>query len=355
MSFLKDLVSFFDFGGIDIGSLTTASVKESYLMGKQNDYNSALQKDADKRAFDYGQSAQRSAALNQIFGLQSAGLSPALASSAQFSAGPSISGSSNGVSIPSGGDSLGTLFGFLNQTKLANAQSKLLTAQADNINFDIGEKYGERLVLNQMAQDFMEKEIKSGSEFSDAYRKILSDNTAVTGGSARALAYWQQFASNKDDAQARSIANSFVNEVYAQKKTNGAARILAELPHRELQKFAMDLTLNNASVANIISQTDVNNAQLREIAAHTHQMLTESDFKYHKDFAAMWKNGDYSAAAASLFASALESASGAAGFAVGARAANGKAPRANMAPTSKKAFTNLNKLSPLKNVSQSVK
>lgn len=301
------------------------------------------------------QQNQRDAGINQVFSLKNAGLSPALASNGNFSA---IQTSPLAAGLAQAPNMLEAAQIAQNQ-RLVDAQSNLLDAQAENVNFELGEKFGERLALDSTARNFLLDEIKSGSKWSPAYQKILSDNNAITGGTMRALVYWQSFLNTNDSGKAQSIANAFVNEVYRQKSENGAARILATMPHRDLQKFAMDLTLDNARVANVLSETDVNKATMPHLAADTYRMLTEADARYHKDFAAMWQKSDFSALAASLFASALQSAATGAGFYFGAKGAGfgARAAAGRLAPTTKKGFDSISKLgkttSPLVSLSQS--
>lgn len=308
------------------------------------------------------QQNQREAGLNHVFSLKNAGLSPALANNGNFSpvqTSPLAAGLAQAPNMFEAAQ-------IAQNQKLVDSQSNLLDAQAENVSFDIGEKYGERLTLNSLARSFMVDEIKSGSKWSAAYQKILADNSAITGGTMRAISYWQNFLNTNDLGKAQAIANSFVNEVYRLKLNNGAAKILSTLPHRDLQRFAMDLTLDNARVGNILSSTDVNKSTLPHLAADTYRLLTEADARYHKDFAAMWQKSDFSALAASLFASALQSAAtgaglyfGAKGVSFGARAATG-----HLAPTTKKGFDTLfktgfegkrlgKKTSPLESLSQS--
>lgn len=317
--------------------MAVASVLAALAAGQmQTWYQDRLQDENTADAYQRNQQAQRNSPLNTLSGIRAAGMNPALASGGSFSTPQTNALPVSQSQIPN----FMEMAKIQQEQKLVDAQANLMNSQAIGNDLANADRLAEQYFLGETARQFMQDEIKSGSKYAPAYRAILANSQALSGGSAKALRYWNQFVNEKDAGEAQAIANEFVNEVYRNQKSNGAAKILATVPHRDLRRFAMDMVKMNAETANLNAGTNLTQSQIKEVAAHTYEMLTSADWQYHKDFAAMWKNEDFSTAAAALFSSAVNAAATGAGLYVGAKGlgAAGRFASGRMAPTSKKGF-----------------
>lgn len=297
-------------------------IANSALQAQQAQYN----KEAQDSAFAQSLEAQSMAPANYAGGLRSAGLPLSLAMHGSFQPATSP----NPLPVSSHPVNIASSMAALEQ---AAAQTKLVEAQADNLNADTESKEIEN--IHKRDEDFsIDANLRgqlevwanddSNPQRQAAANLMLDSNELYTKGTAEGIKLWNTVVDSNDRLATDLVVREFERLLKLEMKDNGALASLAKVPNLDVAKLAREIVLLEKDASKVSSETDVNIARLDEIAAHIRELIESADLKYSEDLVKQFKNKDKSAVFINLTSKAVNAAAAGAGFGIGSRAA-GKA------------------------------
>ena len=276
--------------------------------------------------------------------LRAAGLSPALATSGNFTA--------TGVSNPAGTASsapTGTAPDFAasllagKQIALLDAEKRNLDAQtdankasanknnaeADSINLDV--KHGKSFdSAVSPAFTSMLTEMKDSTEnpfMKGILEEFIGNNSEIDLGTLKAFnSLWFDFSQKERDRELDFIAKEMDKKVISMQYSNGAAEALADLSKAQRMQIYRNMALQTAQISSLNAETSLTEDKRNAIKASVEKLGQETLSILHHDPAAMWNAGEISALGVMLGYEGIKSAMAAGGFAVGASTVGRAAP-----------------------------
>lgn len=291
-----------------LGNLLMSSIEqENYVRNQQ-------------RNFELGQRAQREAGTNQKISMQNAGISPAAMLGGDFSP----------AAIPNSPLQNKALNVDAMAGALAGQEIRLKAAQADQQEIVNNRMRDEDIAYNEGMTDQFKAIIKQFNEegstdAANVYQAMLDGmkqrGDSFTKGSFDGWNNAIKMIGSANEQTKRFYQERFESAVIRQKLNTPEAidaqamfgkgtydKLLAEISKIDIDK-AVAVTTAQRNTAEVLKVS----AQLGEIQANVSKLLSESawydvnsDAKYHSDFAAMVRNGDYGQAATAFTASVLQ-------------------------------------------------
>lgn len=295
-----------------------------------------------QRNFQLSQAAQLNATPLAVAGYRMAGLAPSLMTSpASAAATPSAPlGSSPSPNFE--------LAQSVASNRLSSAQSELLEqqARAQELQNNALEDENSTVDLNLrrwLNQNVDSEKLDEGTK--NFYRNLLQ-LPAFSIGSLRGLDGYFNLSKKQDDVIANHFEKDFLTRVNQENIKNQVPQWLSKMPEKQYNEVMARIGQMMANTLLMSSETALNSDKADELRSQTAKNYQDLTGEYHKDFAAMWENKDYTALFVRLAAGALETALGVvpevllfkgAGVASKAASAAGASKAASAAGTSSKA------------------
>ena len=261
------------------------------------------------------QDAQRNAAANEVAGLKLAGLSPVLANGSAAATVPSAPAPQREpVKLETA-----ALANLAVQTSLIEAQAQKTKAETAEINQRVGEKQTAGMTWSHnLERLYSQMADRSEKDEDKAYYESMANEAREAGQYATAagdaLKGFQQLEAEGYESRER-ILRSRVGALVAESQFNEAAKhsdfleALRELPARESNKVVAEIAKFGADKENLealkslaTSQTELNQAQKRQVEA-----MAEKLESYN--LPSLLKKGDYRGFAAAIIGLLIEGVS----------------------------------------------
>lgn len=323
--------------------MSLLSPLENFLNIPSDTVRSEIQQDFNESEFrhntDYStQKAQENYAFQarngmamQVQGAKNAGVSPlaALGQSASFTPTAAAAKGVDMSAKTTGGDSLSDLSVLGASIKNLLAQANKSEAEATKVEIENKRLEDEDATIQANLQRYfasLEEKYKNEPEKLEALKTLGSSDMSASYGSLQGMREFSKLSAELPQNE-RDIAEAkFEKLLYKEMVNNEAFKDKANMPRLEFEKMAQDIFKTAQEVVNLRlqalniaqdtstkkSQEDLNYASIEKLAQEVIHL-------YHGDWAAMWKNSDYSAMFIRLAAESTKAAAAGAGFAVGGR------------------------------------
>lgn len=271
----------------------------------------------------------------QVAGARAAGLSPLAALSGKVNFAPAGSASSASSSSPKGGSE--TIAGIMQGVSTLLSQ-RLVKAQADNLfSQTVGQDIKNQHELDKDAAiqanlrrmfAKLEDRYKDNPKMLEGLKELGSSDMSASFGSLQGMREFVKLNGEMSQNAKDMAQNKFEKLLYREMTKNEAFKDKAQMPRlefermaQEIYKAAQEIVNLRLQALNIAQDTSTKKSQESLNYETIEKLAQEITSIYHGDYAAMWKNDDYSAMFIKLAAEATQSAASAAGFAVAGRAA----------------------------------
>lgn len=275
---------------------------EKKLMQQQQKYYEKNQ----QRNFQLSQAAQLNSTPLAVAGYKMAGLAPSLMTSpASAAAVPSAPLGSS----PSPGFELSQ---SVAANRLSSAQSELLEQQARSQELQNNAMEDENSTVDLNLRRWLNQNVDSDNldEGTKSFYRNLLQLPAFSIGSLRGLDGYFNLSKKQDDVIANHFEKDFLTRVNQENIKNQVPQWLSKMPERQYNEVMARIGQMMANTLLMSSETALNSDKADELRSQTVKNYQELTGEYHKDFAAMWENKDYTALFVRLAAGALETALG---------------------------------------------
>lgn len=284
------------------------------MQRKQFDYQQGLNTQMSRLSAE----ARRSSASDMVEGLKRAGLSPALASGAQFgsvSSGGSVSAPSS-APAPSSSSGMGKL--ALEDMKykqseraLMEAQRRKLDAEAQGTELSNANQEGANQVSESILRTELEDMQANNPEYSSKFRwaSALLKNPNFNQGSLDAFSKAMEAIPKPSKADSDMVANKLTQTIDELQlfnlqgddpKAKQARELIASLPSEQARQvrettdnIAANTLLLVAEMGKTDKQSELIDKQKELIDKQMKELDTIIRATHHKDLIAMWEDGEY--------------------------------------------------------------
>lgn len=302
-----------------LSSFASAGADTAFQYGLQNLMNKKQQeyyKENQQRNFDLSQQAQRDSAQNVVAGYKMAGLSPALASSGNFSPASMPSAPLGSSEVPK--SSLLESMALSSQMKLQDAEARKTEAEAEEKEIEVKRKGDEdaTYALN-MKQFFLQQAKDAPSvELRDFYNK-MADVTASKGSAQGLAGYFDlQGKSYKTRAdiitdKVRAYVEDFrLGQVRSEDLKNPLFAALVKMPEKQLEKTIQEIGYLGAMTEYYNTMKDLGKKDVELTTEEIEQIKAMTEHIKNTDVKQLIDKGDYKGAAIAFLCLILEAFAG---------------------------------------------
>lgn len=309
-------------GSALIGSATSL-VGSGVQYLTQKNYNRQARSDYEKHAkqqFEFGQQAQRNAAVNNIIGLRRAGLNPALAQSGEYQAAASSSApmQQSSASAPDFSAGIAALMNavtnrFNADTNKQNADTQLSSVDSQNA---LRDEQRESVVRENSREDSYDMTINKNF---DAVQKSLSASSNPIEhalGEALAKEMYDENGERNDDIFTSGALRGYRDFLDSQSSMQSSAesvlrsklgqevlaaqisdfQVCEALKNMPVAQYSQLLAFAQQALSSIVlnsAKTDWTRQDLEKLQTEIQKIAADTDLAQNKDWLTLLRNGDF--------------------------------------------------------------